>query len=86
MATPTLTCCLFSKLASSLNFSAFSSLVVKESEKGREAGKRGRTNLISNCRGKSVKKNELEDTDDFLESSVPTREYFNQRKEEKDKK
>lgn len=30
------------------------------------------TNLVADFRGKSVKKNELEDTDDLLQSCVPT--------------
>lgn len=30
------------------------------------------TNLVADFSGKSVKKNELEDTDDLLQSSVPT--------------
>lgn len=33
------------------------------------------TNLISDFRGKSVKNNDLEDTDDLLESSDPIRQY-----------
>lgn len=41
------------------------------------------TDLISDFREKSVKKNELEDTDDLLESSVPTRQYFCHKREGK---
>lgn len=41
------------------------------------------TDLISDFMEKSVKKNELEDTDDLLESSVPTRQYFCHKREGK---
>lgn len=51
---------------------------------GKRSGEIARgTNLISDCRGKSVEESELKDTDDLLQSSVLTREYSCHKREEK---
>lgn len=83
MTTLTLTCFLFSKLAFFIELFCF---LFTSSEVKASGEKWGRTSLISDCRGKTVKKNELEDADDIPESSVPIRGHSYQRRNEKNEK
>jgi len=83
VTTLTLTCFLFSKLAFFIELFCF---LFTSSEVKASGEKWGRTSLISDCRGKTVKKNELEDADDIPESSVPIRGHSYQRRNEKNEK